>query len=517
MIDIMGIFIGLLVSLSSLIGAFVLVRWLYKKLTYEPEDSISSGASIINEVSQPSPSKSKVSVKNQESNMSKFEFFNDKISIRFIVIGVIALLMLIPISNVSSLVKERHGLYNTVLSGIASQWGRPQIITGPVLVLPIVEKYVINEKVKTTDGAEKAISKDVYRNKNVVVLPKKLETEIKLDEHYRYRSIYKSLVYQAQVKNHGVFVLPDINKLSDNLHQVRHDKAFVLVGLSDTKAINEVSKLEFGGVRKIFEPGTKLELSGINSGFHAPVDMVNNQKEYAFDFNFETKGSANIRFSAFGETSVIKVNSSWQHPSFQGGILPTERSVTDEGFNAKWVIPSLARNFPQTWIAENRKYSLDSLLTGVDLYEPVFLYSLVSRAVKYGILFIALTFLTFLIFEITYKSRLHYVQYALVGLSLGMFFLVLLSLSEHMEFLKSYTISGAITVTSISLYTWFSGRKLGQSIAVFVLLAALYIILYSLLQLEDYALLMGTGLLLMVLLVLMWITRNLKVAENEAS
>ena len=504
MIEIIILILGLAILLSSLYGIFMLARLIYGKMRQN----------------QPEVSKGNSTTMGKIAKNSSGEKNNglDKTTIRFLVIGLIALLMLIPITQVTGLVAEREGLYYKVLRGIADQWGKPQVISGPALVLPIIEKYVVDEKVKSQDGSEKIISKDVYKNKHLVILPKKLDKDIKMQEHYRHRAIYKSLVYEAAINVQGRFMLPDIKKMSDNLHQVRYEKAFVLMGLSDTKAINHVTKINLGSRQYTFEPGVRRNIGGINSGFHAKVTLEPEIDEYEFNFAFNTKGSSNIRFTAFGETTEVTILSKWQHPSFQGDILPTERKTVNDGFDgfsARWVIPSLARSFPQNWIAENDSYRLDSLKTGVDLYEPVFLYSLVSRAIKYGILFIALTFLTFLIFELTSKNMLHYIQYALIGLSMAMFFLTLLSLSEHIMFLYAYIVAAAITVFSISVYSYFGSRRAGQALVIFVLLSALYIILYSLLQLEDYALLMGTGLLLTVLLVLMWITRNLRAGSSK--
>jgi len=493
--DFIAIIIALGVVGFSLFGLFTLIKWIIKKSKegYKMSSDIEDKSNNIDD---------KASI-----NM------NNKITIRFIIIGVIALFMLIPLGSVSSVVDERNGLYQNVLHGIAKQWGSPQVLVGPALVLPIVEKYIKEETIYLKDNETKKVYKDIFKNKNIIILPQSLDEDITLAEHYRHRSIYKSLVYQANIKIKGKFILPDISKLSENLHEIKYDKAFVVMGLSDTKAINQVSNLTFDNSNQPFEPAPKIRLSGINSGFHSSVNIKKASKEYPFHFDFSTKGSSSIRFSAFGETSDISICSSWRHPSFQGDILPSERNITNSGFSAKWIIPSLARSFPQYWINEDRSYQLDTLLTGVDLYEPVFLYSLVERSIKYGSLFIILTFLTFLIFELTQKTKLHFVQYALIGLSLGMFFLGLLSLSEHISFLKAYIIASAITITSISIYTWFNSRLLKQSITIFTLLVALYIILYSLLQLEDYALLMGTGLLLAILFVLMWITRNLRVEE----
>jgi inner membrane protein len=485
-----GILFVIFVLISSLLGIFIAGKWIYRK--------------ILRQAPNQKENNMLDNIPNNNAN---------KLSLRFFIIGIIALIMMIPLASVNSVVEERNFLYKNVLENIASQWGHQQTITGPALIVPIVEKYIVREKTKDADGNEKTYDKVQFRNKHIVILPKQLKKDIGLKEHYRYRSIYKSLVYEANISISGNFILPDFNKLSDNLESIKYDKAFVIMGLSDTKAIQNVSTLDFNNKSYPFEPSTLLSLKGIESGFHAPLSITEAEHTYAFKFNLKTKGSSQIRFSAFGEKTDIHVTSSWKHPSFQGGILPTTRNITDNGFEAMWKIPSLARNFPQTWILEDNTYNVGQLTTGVNLYEPVFLYSMVSRSIKYGVLFIVLTFLTFLIFELTQKSKLHYVQYGLIGLSLGLFFLTLLSLSEHMLFVYAYMIASSITLLSISIYTWFNNQNIKQSFLILTLLVSLYSILYSLLQLEDYALLMGTGLLLAILFVLMWITRNLKVEK----
>ena len=495
--EIIALLIGIVIFGSTLLGLFICGRWVYQK---------------INEKNVTQIEKNTI-VKKETSMIENKKIQPNSMTIRFIIIGVIALLMLIPLGQVSTVVKERSNLHSTVLTNIASQWGNPQVVIGPALILPIVEKYSVNEKVKDKDGNEKIELKRYSRNRNVVILPKILNTEIGLQEHYRYRSIYKSLVYASDIKVKGEFIVPDISKISDDLDEIRYDKAYIVMGLSDTKAIENVSDLTLNENAYSFEPGIKLGLKGIRSGFHAPIQLTKEKNHYTFSFDLKTNGSSYIRFSAFGEKTEVNVHSSWKHPSFQGAILPTKRDISEAGFSATWKIPSLARNFPQTWIHELHTHDVAELLTGVDLFEPVALYSLVDRSIKYGVLFIILTFLTFLVFEVTQKTKLHYVQYVLIGFALGLFFLTLLSLSEHLAFLKSYMLASTITILTISIYTWFSNKNTKQFASILVLLTALYSIMYSLLQLEDYALLMGTGLLLIILFVLMWITRNLKVSE----
>ena len=502
---IIGLIIGLIIIISTLVGTFVVGRWIYKKVNNHLNEKENT---MEDKTSQKEASKSMDNYFNKEK-------VRGGIAVRFIIIAFIAFLMLIPVGQISDMVNERSRLHDNVLNDIASQWGNPQVVTGPALVLPIVEKYSQYETVKDKDGNEKSVLKWYTRNRNVVILPKNLKKDIGLNEHYRYRSIYKSLVYTSDIKVSGEFVLPDISKISDNLDSIRYDKAYLLMGLSDTKAIEHVSNLKLNSDEHNFEPGTKLELKGIRSGFHAPLELNKETNNYKFSFDLKTNGSSYIRFSAFGEKTEIAVHSSWEHPSFQGAILPMERNISKEGFTAKWTIPSLARNFPQTWIHELHSYDVSALLTGVDLFEPVELYSLVQRSIKYGVLFILLTFLTFLIFEMTQKSKLHYVQYVLIGFSLGLFFLTLLSLSEHMLFLNSYLIASAITIVTITVYTWLANKNTKQALSILTLLTALYTLLYSLLQLEDYALLMGTALLFVVLFVLMWVTRNLQIEAKD--
>ena len=431
-------------------------------------------------------------------------------SIRLAVIALVALVMLIPLGMVENLVTERHNLYRQVLVDIAGLWGGEQLVQGPVLVVPFIERHVTEEQVEDEGGGKRTVSRAQSVERHAIILPRELRIGLKLGEQFRKRGIYRSLVYVADVRMSGSFRLPAIADLSSRLEEIRWDDAFVAVGLTDTRAINRVSALDWAGDRVELRPGTHLA-DTLVSGFHAPVPRLDARAtDRDFDLEFSANGSAALRFAAFGATTRVDMQSTWPHPSFQGSVLPGEYSVTDEGFTASWVIPSLTRNFPQAWVQEERAYNLAEFQAGVDLFEPVFLYSKVSRAVKYGVLFIALTFLTFLVFELTIQARLHFVQYALIGLALSLFYLILLSLAEHIAFAGAYVTASAVTISLITAYAWAALRRPARAAIVFALLTALYVVLYSLLHLEDYALLMGTGLLVAVLAVLMYLTRNLR-------
>ncbi len=453
--------------------------------------------------------------KSESSGRVSVKLEGSPLMVRMLVIGVLALLMLIPLQMVEGIVSERNGLYRGVLNEIASLWGQQQVIQGPALVIPYVDRVVTEEMVTDKDGQNRTVTRTRMVSRSAVVLPEELDITIDLAEEYRSRGIYSALVYAAEIKLSGNFQLPDINALSDRIETIRWGEAYLVMGLSDTRAINRVSPLEWNGETFSFAPGTRI-VSALPRGFHAPVTGVGDEKStYSFSMGLNANGSHGIRFAPFGASTRVLMDSSWPHPSFQGNVLPSTHEITENGFSAFWEVPNLARSYPQAWTLEDQTFNLGEFQAGVDLFEPVFLYSKITRAAKYGLLFVGLTFLTFLIFELTVGVPLHYVQYALIGIALSFFYLCLLSLAEHISFVLAYSAASAVTIGLITVYAWATLRSAGRAVIVFVLLTALYILLYSLLRLEDYALLMGTGLLLVVIMVLMYFTRNLR-SEHQA-
>jgi len=487
--------LALLIMLAILVGIGFLIYLLVRKIQQSKPNIMTNTDTASSE------NTSDVKVKNM----------NDTLTIRAIIVGVIAIVMLIPLVMMQGVVDERNGLYNNVLRDIATTWGGQQLLQGPILVVPFIEKHVSKETIKDESGKERIKTKTKYLTKYAIHLPKELKIDVDLAEQHRKRGIYKSLVYEADLMLSGSFGQLDIHSMSDHIHRIDWEKAYLVLGLSDTRAINEVSTLNWNGSEVGYSPGTKVtEL--LSHGFHASLIGLNAEtKKHSFNTKISINGSQGFRFAPFGENTTVDMKSSWPHPSFQGMTLPTNYEITADGFVSSWMIPHLARNYPQSWVYGDSNYHLGEFTAGVDLFEPVFLYSKVTRAVKYGILFVGLTFLTFLIFELTTKTRLHYVQYGLIGTALALFYLVLLSIAEHTAFLTAYIVAALINIGLITIYTGSVLKNWRRAGVIFVLLTALYTVLYSLLQLEDYALLMGTMLLLSVLMVLMYVTRNLRV------
>lgn len=443
-----------------------------------------------------------------EKEGSRVTRIADSLTTRAVLIGILAMVMLIPLAFVSEIVYERGNRYSSVLSDIARTWGGAQTVAGPVLAVPFTEVKTIQQTLTEADGTSRVIDKTIRTEQVALFLPDKLDINVRIADEVRERGIFKSLVYAAELDVVANIDALEIESLSKDIETIHWGRAWLSIGLSDTRAIKEVSLFEWNGQSKVLSPGTRL--TELSSGFHAALPKLESTRSHTVKIRMSVAGSASFNFTPFGETTHVSMESTWPHPSFHGDSLPDEHAITDEGFSASWDIPHLARNYPQAWIEGSTNVSVNEFVAGVSMFQPVSLYSQVTRAVKYGILFIGLTFLTLLIVELAIKKRIHIVQYALIGVSLCLFFLVLLSLSEHIAFAKAYIAAAALTITMISFYTGVVLQSAIRAMGVAVLLVSLYAVLYSLLQLEDYALLVGTGLLVVVVMVLMIVTRDIR-------
>ena len=436
---------------------------------------------------------------------------------RFALVAVLIALMTIPLSMVKDVVYERNNLYNSVQSEVAATWGHRQQLRGPALLVPYTERIDSVEVLTDKEGNETKKNKTVFKHRTAIVLPDDLNIEVNLLGQSRKRSIYETLVYNADVTIEGAFTRPNIEALSDHIDIIHWDRAWFSLGISDTQSINKVSALSWGSQAQLidFEPGTKIT-KAISSGFHAPMNLnpaaqgsdSSLRINLPFSLDININGSQGFYFSPFGKTTNVSIQSDWPHPSFQGNVLPDEHDIQQDGFVAKWSVPHLARNYPQLWTLETQDFDLEEFSAGVNLFESVSLYSQITRAIKYGVLFLVLTYVTFLLFEMGLGHRLHIIQYGVIGLALSIFYLTLLSLSEHAGFFKAYWSAATIIISMISLYVLSAIRSLSRTSIITLLLTGLYSLLFTMLRLEDYALLTGSALLLVVLAAMMYLTRN---------
>ena len=429
--------------------------------------------------------------------------------IRFVLVFFVAVVLLVPLMLLQSMVSERSYLQMDAVSEIQTAWGGTQLIGGPFLVVPYTVKQESVEYVERK-GKQEKVTKEYNVTYNRIVLPKNIAFTAEMIPEERYLGIYSTTVFSAPIRIEGEF---DFLTYS-NLVKIHWDQAKLICGIPDIRASRSPA-LIWNNNEKTLYSGTDLlsSIPGMRSGFNAPVDMSDKVKQYPFLLSLKLMGSGSLGFTPVGETTTVKMSSTWPSPNFVSQMLPDERKVGPEGFTATCNVSSLNRSYPQTADIEQWPDGWDSFVIATSFTEPVSLYHAITRAVKYGILFIGVTFIVFLTFELVSKRRLHYVQYGLIGLAMVLFFLTLLSLAEHVRFIYAYAAASLVVVGMISSYVGAALRSLRHGFIMAALMTVLYITLYVLLQLEDYAMLMGTTIILLMLAVLMYVTRSVNSEE----
>jgi inner membrane protein len=314
------------------------------------------------------------------------------------------------------------------------------------------------------------------------------------------------ILYTGQISLSGRFDAPNFEKLDVPPENILWDKSYLSVGISDMRGIRESIALSLGGDDLSAEPGTRIEKS-LPSGINASTSLDPKADGYGFSVNMDLRGSESLSFSPVGKETSARIEADWGSPSFTGSFLPDSREITEDDFSARWKVLHLNRNYPQVWIDAGQPLTASSF--GVRLLKPADGYQRTTRTVKYAIMFIFLTFLTFFMIEVLNGRAVHPIQYALVGSALIVFYVLLLSLSEHIPFNLSYLIASAAIIAMIVLYTRsvLGSSKLAMAVAGMVTL--LYGFLFVVLQAEDYALLLGSLGLFSTLGLTMYLTRRI--------
>jgi len=416
---------------------------------------------------------------------------------KLVIIGIIVLVLAIPQLVVWTLVEERAGRADSARIEVAGSWGADQQIRGPYLIVPYSERVS-----DTVDG--KPVVREIDRE--AAFLPAQLDIGGSVHSKRLHRSIYDVTVYTAEVGLSGRFDAPDFQLIAPNVGTVRWKDAYLVIGLTNVSGIRQSASLLVDGGRKLaFEPSSGIasgELSGIHARLYPSGAKVDGQPAFAFSTKLGFTGSGGLRFAPAGRETNVKLESDWPHPSFQGAFLPDNRDISKSGFAADWHVPHLARSVPQSWVTSTYGSSygvpgrpLDQFgasLFGVDLFVPVDYYDLVSRGLKYGFVFLSTAFLAVFVIELLSGRRVHGVQYLLVGVAMVFFYVLLLSLSEHIGFKPAYLVSAVATGGMLALYVGKILDSRRQGLIMLGVFLVIYGFLYMILQLEDYALLVGS-------------------------
>ena len=424
--------------------------------------------------------------------------------IRIIIISILILLLLIPAGMVNNLIKERKSRRQEVINEINSKWALGQTLLGPVLDIPY-NSYAIT-KVIDKNGIEK--EKIIKEVKHAYFLPDKLIINGEVFPEYRKRGIYSTIVYTSDLNISGNYSFPDFEQWKISPNNILWDDAVIYFGITDMRGINKTIDMKWNNLQLSLMPGIKQNPI-VKKGVYSPVIIKKQIKSIqAFEIKLNLRGSTSLSFLPIGKTTQVQIKSDWPSPSFNGAFLPKERTLSDNGFNAKWEIFDYNREFPQSWT--DNIISVNDTEFGVELFLPVDEYQKTERSTKYAILFIILTFAAvFILFEILNKNRVHPIQYLLVGFSLTIFYLLLISLSEHIPFNWSYLISSLSIVVIISIYGKSICKKNTLTLIFTSVLISLYGFLFFTLQLEDYSLLVGSIGLFIILSIIMIFTRKI--------
>jgi len=424
-----------------------------------------------------------------------FDSFSNstRILIKGMTTGFLILIMLIPSIYILNLVEERQEYQREVIKEVSEKWSNGQTISGPYFVIPFTQTGLNDKK------------EMVSQEGNLLLLPEKLAMEGNLDPVEKRRGIYKVALYRAALNLSGNF-LPSQVKAQEG-QTIHWQNATLCLGIADSRGIEKQLSGKIGGRDISFEAGMPPNpLSEKGASVLFPLDIASLSGKIEFNIPVNIRGSEQLQVLPLGKTTTFKLQSPWKSPSFSGKFLP-DYTLDAKGFAAQWEVLHFNRDFPQVW--QNRNYNAKEYAFGLSLVQPVDNYDKTLRSVKYAILFVGLTFGFFFLFELLMGYKVHAVQYLLVGLALVIFFTLLLSISEFLGFNAAYSIAALATITLITLYaktlfaTWRNALMAGG------FLALLYTYIFTLIQLEDSALLIGSiGLFLLVALA-MYVSRRI--------
>lgn len=420
--------------------------------------------------------------------------------LRLILIGTVILLLQIPLFMISDQISERQSQKDFAVREVTSRWGATQALMGPILIVPYLEYTQHRDK----QGKPYRESHKRYAG----FLPEQFNADAQLHHETRQRGLFEVPLYQSDIRFYGRFVPPSFANWGVHDSDILWQEAQLVVLVSDAHAIQERAQLIWNKQTLLFEPGSGDALAEHN-GYH--LKLGNQAKTgAAFSVQLHLNGSGSLQFAPVGNDSAIHMQSDWADPSFTGRWLPTKREVTAQGFNSEWHIASISRGYGQQWqfTQENQIQKIQQSLVGTDFLVSVDNYRMSERSSKYELMFLLLTFLVIWLMEIVTRQRVHFIQYLLLGGALCLFYLLLTALSEQIGFQLAYVLASLAIVITASLYGKTILRSFKRGLTIGGMIAALYGYLYSLLNEQNYAFLIGSIGLFVALIATMYLTRH---------
>ncbi|TDT76802.1 inner membrane protein [Litoreibacter halocynthiae] len=435
------------------------------------------------------------------------------IGFRFLIVGLLTVLMFVPLFLAGEVIDARANHSRNTVSSVGDEWGGPQLLSGPQIIIPVTGPVTRKEQraaTKIVNGKEIATTEEVeiteikYK-RSIYLYPDDYNFSIASQTQTRARGVFRVPVYVATADIKSRFDFSAVDAAVNSDETLLWNDAQLRVSLLSNKALRGAAKLTVGGKNVQLEPITGSSRD-TTPGIMAEIGDPRKATQYDMELGFNGAGSFMV--TPVGRTSQVTFDSDWPHPSFSGAFLPNTRTVSESGFEAKWLIPHLARNLPQISRENSDQTARAQTAFGVEYFQPNDFYQKAYRAARYGILFIALTFLTVLLIEDRNGRPTHPVQYVFIGLAQSLFVLLMVAYSEQIGFAAAYGVSAGATIILLTLFGYI-GMKLGVRSAVLgVMLVLLYGVLYLILRSADYALLAGSTLAFLALAGTMYLTRN---------
>ncbi|MEA1887313.1 MAG: cell envelope integrity protein CreD [Bacteroidota bacterium] len=413
----------------------------------------------------------------------------ETLTFKMVLLGIMAIMFLVPLQLIKLLIQERAENSLAVQEQISEEWSKTQTITGPVLNIPVIRTAATGDK------------KIAYENTLLHIMADKLDIEGEINPQIRYKGIYESVIYEADLTLAGSFLLPPEVNAPDL--EILWEEAYFTLGISDNRGIKDGLNLCVNDTLIAAQPGAG-DYDLFTSGVTFPASIPPGSQSFDFKADIGLKGSSGLFFTPTGKSTRVSIKSSWPAPSFTGNYLPEERSTGSDGFTADWNISHLNRNFPGSWFGNIHRPEEESF--GVKLILEVDHYRKSERASKYGLLFIAFTYLVLLFLELSTNRKIHLFHYFLVSLSLVLFFSLLNALSEQIGFSPAYIISAGSTIGLLTLFGGLLLKKTKYTLLIGGMLTLLYGFIYILLSLNEFAYLAGNIGLFIALGAIMWLS-----------
>lgn len=458
---------------------------------------------------------------NQQQNSPKIgTWIKTSITARMIMIGVLILILLVPLKYIQDLINERMLRQQEVVQEINKKWGKEVLIYGPILKVPY--------KVYKTKSITHPVTKEVRSEtseiiKYAYIFPNELNIDSNINPDEKIRGIYKTAVYQSSIDMTGTFNKLDLSEEGIKPEQIIWEKAKFIIETSNLKGVNDLVTVKINKNSYSFNSqyeknkteyfdSNYIDLHKLESK-SLKLEDAPAKSSQAFSIKLKINGSKQIRFIPIGKETNVNIVSNWKTANFIGEYLPfNSDKITESGFDAKWKVLDINRPFSQVslkGIPELKKYAF-----GVNFMIPVDEYQKSERSAKYGFLVIGLTFLVFFLIQTMSKINIHPFQYLMIGIALTMFYTLLISISEHSSYLKAYAIAGTAVVSLITLYSKSILKNLKFPFFIGISLTALYTFIFVIIQLENYALLVGSVGLFIILASVMFASRRIDWNES---